>query len=137
MKKSMNFLEFIQIVKDENACYDLYEQWKWGDKVVSPFDPTSKVYKCKNHKYKCKNTGRYFDVKTGTAFANTKLPMKAWFYAMMLFLSHKRGVSSCQLARDLGITQKQRGRCSIRLDNIWRWRIAILYPVRLKLMKRL
>ena len=36
MKKSMNFLEFIQIVKDENACYDLYEQWKWGDKVVSP-----------------------------------------------------------------------------------------------------
>ena len=43
----MNFLEFIQIVKDENACYDLYEQWKWGDKVVSPFDPTSKVYKCK------------------------------------------------------------------------------------------
>ena len=44
MKKSMNFLEFIQIVKDENACYDLYEQWKWGDKVVSPFDSTSKVY---------------------------------------------------------------------------------------------
>ena len=37
MNKSMNFLEFIQIVKDENACYDLYEQWKWGDKVVSPF----------------------------------------------------------------------------------------------------
>ena len=60
----MNFLEFIQIVKDENACYDLYEQWKWGDKVVSPFDPTSKVYKCKNHKYKCKNTNRYFTVKT-------------------------------------------------------------------------
>ena len=38
----MNFLEFIQIVKDENACYDLYEQWKWGDKVVSPFDPTDR-----------------------------------------------------------------------------------------------
>ena len=73
MKKSMNFLEFIQIVKDENACYDLYEQWKWGDKVVSPFDPTSKVYKCKNHKYKCKNTNRYFTVKTGACFANSKV----------------------------------------------------------------
>lgn len=39
----MNFLEFIQIVKDENACYDLYEQWKWGDKVVSIYELTHYV----------------------------------------------------------------------------------------------
>lgn len=32
--------------------------------------------------------------------------MRYWFYAMFLFLAHKRGVSSCQLARDLGVTQK-------------------------------
>ena len=89
MKKSMNFLEFIQIVKDENACYDLYEQWKWGDKVVSPFDPTSKVYKCKNHKYKCKNTNRYFTVKTGTCFANSKIPFTKWFYVMWLFAQER------------------------------------------------
>ena len=38
--------------------------------------------------------------------ANTKLPLRYWFYAMFLFLSHKSGVSSCQLARDLEITQK-------------------------------
>ena len=79
---------------------------RWGDKVISPYDKSSKVYKCANGKYKCKNTGRYFDVKTGTAFANTKMPMRTWFYVIMLFLSHKRGVSSCQIARDLGITQK-------------------------------
>ena len=79
---------------------------RWNGNVVSPYDKTSKVYKCKNHKYRCKNTGRYFDVKTGTVFANTKLPMRYWFYAMFMFLAHKRGVSSCQLARDLGITQK-------------------------------
>lgn len=75
-------------------------------KVISPFDENSKVYKCKNGKYRCANTGKYFDVKTGTIFANTKLPLRYWFYAMFLFLSHKRGVSSCQLARDLSITQK-------------------------------
>lgn len=56
--------------------------------------------------YKCKNTGKYFNYKTGTMFANSKLPFRHWLYAMFVFSAHKRGVSSCQLARDLGITQK-------------------------------
>ena len=82
------------------------EKLRWGDTVLSPFDSTSKVYKCKNGKYKCRNTGKYFDVKTGTAFAGTKLSLRCWVFAIFLFMSHKRGVSSCQLARDLGVTQK-------------------------------
>ena len=99
-------LSFAHTFHSEESCIEYFEKLRWNGNVVSPFDKTSKVYRCKNHKYRCKNTGRYFDVKTGTVFANTKLPMRYWFYAMFLFLAHKRGVSSCQLARDLGITQK-------------------------------
>ena len=106
MKTEFTLLTMSDNFPDEESCIKYFEKMRWDGKVVSPYDPASKVYKCSNGKYKCKNTGRYFDVKTGTAFANTKIPMRAWFYTMMLFLSHKRGVSSCQLARDLGITQK-------------------------------
>ena len=106
MSKSSGFLSFASTFPTEQSCIEYYEQIRWNGKVVSPFDETSKVYKCKNGKYRCANTGRYFDVKTGTIFAHTKLPLRYWFYAMFLFLSHKRGVSSCQLARDLGVTQK-------------------------------
>lgn len=106
MKTEFTLLNLSDNFPDEESCIRYFEKMRWDGNVVSPFDPASKVYKCANGKYKCKNTGKYFDVKTGTAFANTKLPMRAWFYVMMLFLSHKRGVSSCQLARDLGITQK-------------------------------
>lgn len=106
MKQKSGFLQFSETFPDEDSCIRYFERMRWKDGVVSPFDPTSKVYKCKGNKYKCRNTGKYFDVKTGTAFANTKLPLRYWFYAMFLFLSHKRGVSSCQLARDLGVTQK-------------------------------
>ncbi|CAI2187247.1 6729_t:CDS:2 [Funneliformis geosporum] len=45
---------------------------------TSPFDPTSQVYKCANNRYRCKNTGKYFN----------------------------KGISSHQLAKDVGITQK-------------------------------
>ncbi|NME76420.1 IS1595 family transposase [Bacteroides fragilis] len=106
MKTEFTLLTLSDNFPDEESCIRYFEKMRWGDKVVSPYDATSKVYKCSNGRYKCKNTGCYFDVKTGTAFANTKLPLRAWFYAMMLFLSYKRGISSCQLARDLGITQK-------------------------------
>lgn len=106
MKQKSGFLQFSETFPDEDSCIKYFERIRWKDGLVSPFDPTSKVYKCKGNKYKCRNTGKYFDVKTGTAFANTKLPLRYWFYAMSLFISHKRGVSSCQLARDLGVTQK-------------------------------
>lgn len=106
MSKSRGFLSFTNTFPTEQSCIEYYEQIRWNGKVVSPFDETSKVYKCRNGKYRCANTGKYFDVKTGTMFAHTKLPLRYWFYAMFLFLSHKRGVSSCQLARDLGVTQK-------------------------------
>lgn len=106
MNTEFSTLTMFDNFPDEESCIRYFEKMRWGDEITSPYDASSKVYKCGNGKYKCRNTGRYFDVKTGTAFANTKLSMRAWFYAMMLFLSHKRGVSSCQLARDLGITQK-------------------------------
>jgi hypothetical protein len=39
-------------------------------------------------------------------FAKSKLPLQKWFLAFYLFSSHKKGISSCQLAKDIGITQK-------------------------------
>ena len=98
MGKTNGFLSFASTFPTEQNRIEYYEQIRWKGKVVSPYDETSKVYKCKNGKYRCANTGRYFDVKTGTLFAHTKLPLRYWFYEMFLFLSHKRGVSSCQLA---------------------------------------
>lgn len=106
MKPKDGILNFMLNFPDEDSCVRYLEKLRWGDTVISPFDPTSKVYKCANGKYKCRNSGKYFDVKTGTAFAGTKMPLRYWVFAIFLFMSHKRGISSCQLARNLGVTQK-------------------------------
>lgn len=106
MKAKDGILNFMTTFPDEESCIRYLEKLRWGDKVVSPFDASSKVYKCANGKYKCRNSGKYFDVKTGTVFAGTKIALRSWIFAIFLFMSHKRGISSCQLARDLGITQK-------------------------------
>lgn len=87
-------------------CEQHLEKIRWNGYVVSPFDETSKVYKCKNGKYRCKNTGKYFNVRTGTMFDNTKVSLQKWFIAIWLMTSHKKGISSLQLSKDINVTQK-------------------------------
>lgn len=99
-------LEIIRDFPDEQSCIEYLEETRWEGNPVSPFDPTSKVYKCKGNRYYCKNTGKYFNVRTGTLFDGTKIPLQKWFIAIWLLASHKKGVPSRQLARDIGVTQK-------------------------------
>jgi len=101
-----SILELIQAFPTEQACIDHLEELRWNGNVVSPFDPESKVYNCKGNKYKCKTSGKYFNVKANTIFDNAKMPLQKWFLAIWLVTSHKKGISSLQLSRDLSITQK-------------------------------
>ena len=106
LKAIKSLFELQQVLKTEKACVKYLEQWRWPNGVISPFDPTSKVYLYRNGRYRCKNTGKNFTVKTGTMFHNTKISLRQWFFAIWLIDTHKKGISSCQLARDIGVTQK-------------------------------
>jgi transposase-like protein len=101
-----SILELVKVFKDEQTCIDHLEQLRWNGNVISPFDETSKVYKCAGNKYRCKNTGKYFNVRTDTLFDNTKVELQTWFVAIYLITGHKKGISSLQLSRDLNVTQK-------------------------------
>lgn len=101
-----SILDLVKAFPDEQTCINHLEQLRWAGNVVSPYDSTSKVYKCKGNKYRCKNTGQYFNVRTNTIFEGTKLPLQKWFMGLYVFSSHKKGISSHQLAKDLDITQK-------------------------------
>lgn len=101
-----SILELIAAFPTEKSCIKHLESVIWATDPVSPFDASSKVYTYSNGRYKCKNTQKYFNVKTGTMFDNTKLPLQKWFLAIWLATSHKKGISSLQLGKDIGVTQK-------------------------------
>lgn len=91
----------------EQLCIEYLENLRWiNGNIISPFDSDSKVYKCAGNKYKCKNTGLYFNVKTNTMFDCTKIKLQKWFMAIWLITMHKKGISSHQLAKDIDVTQK-------------------------------
>lgn len=116
-------IDLITTFSTQEKCIKYLEQIRWDDTPISPFDETSKVYKCKNNRYRCKNTGKYFNVMTGTMFEGTKISLQKWFLAIWLITCHKKGISSIQLSRDLNITQKtawfmlQRIRACFEIEN--------------------
>lgn len=101
-----SILDLVKTFPTEKECIEHLEKLRWNGTVVSPFDESSKVYLCSNNRYKCKNTGKYFNVKVGTIFEDTKIPLIKWFMALYIFSSHKKGISSHQLAKDIDVTQK-------------------------------
>jgi len=105
-KEFKSLIDIVKAFPAEQDCINYLEKMRWNGFVVSPFDSTSKVYKCKGNNYKCKNTGKYFNVKTNTLFDNTKVDLIKWFMAIWLVTSHKKGISSLQLGRDIDVTQK-------------------------------
>lgn len=60
----------------------------------------------RTHKCAAKGCGKRFSIKVGTIFEGTKLPLRTWILAVWMITSHKKGIASTTLARDLGITQK-------------------------------
>lgn len=101
-----SILDLLKVFPDEQTCINHLEELRWNGNVVSPFDHTSKVYVCQGNKYRCKNTGKYFNVKTNTLFDNTKVKLQKWFLAIYIVTSHKKGISSLQLSKDIDVTQK-------------------------------
>jgi transposase-like protein len=107
LNKDFNsIIDLLKTFPTEQSCINHLEELRWNGYVVSPFDATSKVYKCRGNKYRCRNTGKYFNVRTNTLFDNTKVELQKWFLAIWLVTSHKKGISSVQLSKDIDVTQK-------------------------------
>ncbi|MYF98296.1 IS1595 family transposase [Candidatus Poribacteria bacterium] len=61
---------------------------------------------------------------SGTIFQGTKIPLQKWFLAISLMVNAKKSLSSCQLARDLGLNQKVSWRVMMKIRS----EIAKLIP---------
>ena len=97
---------------DEEAAYAWVEARVWPDGPVCPHcGENERVSKMKGAStrigaYKCYACRSKFTVKVGTVFESSHVPMHKWLQAMFLICSSKKGISSNQLHRTLGVTLK-------------------------------
>lgn len=108
-----NFTNLVQLTSyfdSEEKCREYLRFLRWEDGEPHCIHcGHEKCYKFKGGKtFKCadKNCAKRFSITKGTIFESTKIPLRKWYIAIYLMTSHKKGISSHQLARDLGIHQK-------------------------------
>jgi len=108
MLKSFNsLLQMMQAIPDEQIAIDHFTAIRWKNGAFCPDCGSTKVYHFSDKRtHKCGDCRKRFSIRVGTIFEDSKLPIRTWLLAIWLITSHKKGIASTQLAKDLGITQK-------------------------------
>jgi len=107
LKHFESLYEMAQAFPDEQSAIDHFRAIRWKNGPFCPYCGSTKVYDFSDKRtHKCGDCRQRFSIKVGTIFEDTKLHLRKWYMAIWLITSHKKGISSAQLARDLKITQK-------------------------------
>jgi transposase-like protein len=106
-KLPSNLLEAIRYFSDLDVCTEYVAKLRWPN---GPFCPscgcTEFSYLTTRRVWKCKACKRQYSVKVGTIFEESRLGLDKWLPAVWLAANSKNGISSHELGRALGITQK-------------------------------
>ena len=99
--------EFIERFPDEKAAFEYIEGRRWPDGVACPRCGSKNIHQQPDYRYhECRDCERVFTVRTGTVFERSHVPLHKWLLTMYLMYISRKGISSVQLAKTLGVTQK-------------------------------
>lgn len=108
--RKQQFNSLIQMMKalpDEQAAIEHFTAIRWKHGAFCPHCGFIKVYHFSDRlTHKCGNCRKRFSIKVGTIFEDSKIGLREWMLAVWLVTSHKKGIASTQLAKDIGVTQK-------------------------------
>lgn len=101
-----SLVQVMEYFTDDSRCRKVIEDSRWGDDVICPYCGHHHCKKGYRGRYVCPHCHNKFSCLVGTIFENTKVSLRKWFIAIYLISIHKKGISSCQLSRDIRVTQK-------------------------------
>lgn len=100
-------MEFTDYFCDEETCVKHFTESRFRNGEYCPHCHHDKIYLCANGKrYHCAKCKQDFTIRTKTVFGDSKLPLRKWYMAVYLLATTSKGISSVQLAKHVGVTQK-------------------------------
>ncbi len=81
-------------------------RWPDGKAACPCCKSTNAAFLATRRLWKCRDCKKQFSVKVGTIFEDSPLGLDKWLPAFWMIVNAKNGISSCELARALGVTQK-------------------------------
>lgn len=116
--------DLMRAFPSEQAAIDHFRAIRWRDGAFCPRCSSDKIYHFSdNRTHKCGDCRKRFSIKVGTIFEDSKIPLVKWFMAIWILTSHRKGIASTQLAKEISVTQKtawfmlHRLRCSAQTKS--------------------
>ncbi len=108
-KTTISTFEFMRNLGTEEAAREHFEARRWPEGKICPHcSSTRKITERKGREglYKCADCRKDFTAKIGTVLERSHISYQQWFMAIYMIMTARKGVSSLQLAKEIGVTQK-------------------------------
>jgi len=107
-KITISTFQLFQLYPDQESARIYFESRLWPKGVKCPTCCVGKdrITVRKGGYYRCNDCQEDFTVRTGTIFERSHIPLHKWLYGMYLLVTARKGISSLQLSKEIGITQK-------------------------------
>jgi len=106
-KSTISILELFALIPDAEAARLYLEARLWPDGATCPSCILrDRITTRKGGFYRCNRCKLDFTVRTATIFERSHVPLHKWVYAMYLVVTARKGISSMQMAKEIGVTQK-------------------------------
>ncbi len=108
-KYPTTLVDAIKRLDDPDYCREIVAGERWPDGVECPHCGTGDPYFLKTRGiWKCRDREcrKQFSVKVGTIFEDSPLGLDKWLAAIWMIANDKNGISSCEIHREIGVTQK-------------------------------
>jgi transposase-like protein len=106
-RSTISTFQLFEMFPDAESARLHIEAQRWPEGPRCPVCGTGdRIGTRKGGYYRCNQCKEDFTVRTGTIFERSHIPLHKWLYAMYLLMTARKGISSMQLAKEIGITQK-------------------------------
>lgn len=106
-KTTISTFQLFKLFPDQDTARLYLESRLWPNGVTCPVcRKGERITTRKGGYYRCNACSEDFTVRTGTIFERSHVPLHKWLYAMYLLVTARKGISSLQLAKEIGVTQK-------------------------------
>ena len=106
-RSTISTFQLFAAFPDEATARMYLESRLWAGGVKCPeCKGNERITERKNGYYRCNPCKLDFTIRTGTIFERSHVPLHKWVYAMYLVVTARKGISSLQLAKEIGVTQK-------------------------------
>jgi transposase-like protein len=106
-RSTISTFKLFEMYPDAESARKYLESRLWPTGITCPTcKAKERITTRKGGYYRCNACKEDFTVRTGTIFGRSHVPLHKWIYAMYLLVTARKGISSMQLAKEIGITQK-------------------------------